>query len=93
MLAKNATRSQLLRHGLRMVAYDLSYVAFAAAKEATLAPLRGRLRGLREWGIYRTAGESHRRPVRLARSTGIRGALRRDRAYGQSSGRVGLHER
>jgi GT2 family glycosyltransferase len=88
MLAKNATRAQLLRHGLAMIAYDLSYVAFVAAREATFAPLRGRLRGLREWRTYRTAGAPHRRPVRLARSAGIGGALRRDRSYGRAG--VGL---
>jgi GT2 family glycosyltransferase len=85
MLAKNATRAQLLRHGLGMIAYDLSYVAFVGVRERTLAPLRGRLRGLREWRFYRAAGASRRCPVRLSPRRGIRGALRRDRAYGTRS--------
>jgi GT2 family glycosyltransferase len=82
MLAKNATRSQLLRRGPSIVAYDLAYVAFVAARARTLAPLRGRLSGLSEWRSYRAAGQPHRRPIRLAPSPGIRAALRRDRAYG-----------
>lgn len=84
MLAKNASRSQLLRYGIAMVLYDLCYVAFVAARLRSLAPLRGRLRGLREWRIYRTAGESQRRRTRLAPSRGIRGALLRDQAYGRT---------
>lgn len=83
MLAKNATRSQLLRRGPGMVVYDLAYVGFVAARAGTLAPLRGRLRGLREWPSYRAAGRPHRCSVRLAPSPGIRGAWHRDRAYGR----------
>jgi len=82
MLAKNATRSQLLRRGPSIVAYDLAYVAFVAARARTLAPLRGRLSGLSESRSYRAAGQPHRRPITLAPSPGIRGALQRDRAYG-----------
>jgi GT2 family glycosyltransferase len=85
MLAKNATRSQLLRHGARIAAYDLAYVMFVAVSARTLSPLRGRLSGLREWCSYRAAGRPHRRAVRLAPPPGIRGALRRDRAYGAQS--------
>jgi GT2 family glycosyltransferase len=84
MLAKNATRSQLRRLGLAMVAYDLAYVAYVAARRRTLAPLRGRLAGLREWRTYRRAGEAERRPVVLSPSRGLRGALRRERAYEQA---------
>ncbi len=82
MLAKNATRAQLLRHGLGMIAYDLSYIAYVAARRKTFAPLSGRWRGLREWRSYRTAGAPHRRAVGLAPSPGVVAALRRDRAYG-----------
>ena len=83
MLAKNATRAQLLRHGLAIVFYDLAYVAYAGVRSRSLAPLRGRITGLREWGAYRRAGRPHRRSVPLARSPGLRGALRRNRAYGE----------
>jgi GT2 family glycosyltransferase len=80
LLAKNATTDQLVRHGLGMIAYDLAYVAFAAATDRTLAPLRGRVRGLREWRAYRSAGAALRRPVALGRG-GWRGALRMRNAY------------
>src|SRR5207237_2900628 len=64
-LAKNADRGLLLRYGLGIVAYDAAYVAFVGITDRTLAPLRGRLRGLREWRAYRRAG-SNRQPVELA---------------------------
>jgi GT2 family glycosyltransferase len=82
MLAKNATRSQLLCRGVRMAAYDLAYVVFVAIRARTLSPLRGRLSGLRDWRSYRAAGELHRRPIWLIPPLGVRGALQRDRAYG-----------
>ena len=75
-LAKNADRGLLLRYGLAMVAYDLAYVAYAALTDRTLAPLRGRLRGLREWRRYRRAG-APRRHVELAPVRGVRAALGR----------------
>jgi GT2 family glycosyltransferase len=75
-LSKNADGRLLARYGLGMVAYDLAYVAFAAVTDRTLAPLRGRLRGLREWRSYRRAG-SDRRPVELAPVRGVRAALMR----------------
>jgi GT2 family glycosyltransferase len=80
MLAKNATRRQLLRHGAGMLAYDLAYVAFVAATDRTLAPLYGRLRGLREWRRYRDAGAATRARVTLPRG-GWRAALRQRAAY------------
>jgi GT2 family glycosyltransferase len=81
MLAKNATPAQLRRNALRIAAYDLLYVAFLAANQGTLAPLVGRLRGIREWRAYRTAGAADRRAVKLAPAFGFREALKRDRAY------------
>lgn len=77
LLAKNADRGMLLRRGWAMVAYDLAYVVFVAVRERTLAPLRGRVAGLREWRSYRRAGAGLRRPVELPRSEGVSGALRR----------------
>jgi GT2 family glycosyltransferase len=81
LIAKNATRRQLARWGLGMIAYDLAYVAWVALTDRSLAPLRGRLRGLREWRAYRRAGAPGRRPVALAGTAGPRGALRMRAAY------------
>ena len=79
LLAKNATTSHLRRYGAAMVAYDLAYVAYAAAADRTLAPLRGRIAGLREWRRYRRAGAPGRREVELLPTAGWRGArARRD---------------
>ena len=80
MIAKNATRGQLLRRGAGMLAYDLAYVGFVALTDRTLAPLQGRLAGLREWRRYRAAGAAQRGPVTLARG-GWRAALRQRAAY------------
>jgi len=77
VLAKNADRRQLLRYGPAIVGYDLAYVAYVAARYRSLAPLRGRLQGLREWRTYRRAGASLRRPVALASVSGLRAALNR----------------
>lgn len=76
LLAKNADGRQLARYGPAMLAYDAAYVAFAAVADRTLAPLRGRLRGLGEWRSYRRAAQD-RRPVALAPVRGVRGALER----------------
>lgn len=76
LLAKNADRRHLRRYGPAMVAYDAAYVAYACVADRTFAPLRGRIRGLREWRSYR-AGPGERRPVALAPVSGVRSALRR----------------
>ncbi|HYP47311.1 MAG TPA: glycosyltransferase, partial [Thermoleophilaceae bacterium] len=80
-LAKNATRGQLLRNAPRMVLYDVAYVIFASISARTLAPLQGRLRGLREWRVYRRRGAGHRRPLHLDPPLGFRRALQRHRAW------------
>jgi GT2 family glycosyltransferase len=80
-LAKNATAGMLLINGPWMLVYDAAYVAFASVTGRTLAPLRGRLAGLREWNRYRSAGAAHRRPLRLRRAMGFRRALERHRRY------------
>jgi GT2 family glycosyltransferase len=94
-LAKNADRGLLLRYGLAMAAYDLAYVVFAAVTDRTLAPLRGRLRGLREWRRYRRAGAG-RRPVELAPIRGPRAALGRRAVWlehsGASEGAAAAHD-
>jgi len=81
MLAKNAEPGHLRRYGAAIAAYELAYVAYAIAADRTLAPLRGRLRGLREWRAYRRAGEAGRAPVELEPVRGLRGALRRRVAW------------
>jgi GT2 family glycosyltransferase len=87
MLAKNATTGQLIRRGAAIVAYDCAYVAAAAIGSRSFAPLRGRLRGLREWRAYRALGAGYRRPVALASPRGVREALRRNRIYSGVAGR------
>jgi GT2 family glycosyltransferase len=85
LLAKNATRAQLVRNLLPIVAYDVAYVAFAAVTDRTLAPLSGRLSGLRDWRGYRRAGGRDRVAGELARSRGVRGALGRRAAWREGS--------
>jgi GT2 family glycosyltransferase len=81
LLAKNADGSHLLRHGLQILAYDLAYVAFVAIRDRTLAPLRGRLAGVRDWRTVRAQTAARRRPVELDRRQGFWAALRRRRAW------------
>jgi GT2 family glycosyltransferase len=82
LLAKNATPGQLRRYGALMLLYDLAYVAFAALTDRTLAPLRGRIEGLRGWRAARATGAPTRRPATLSSPTaGWRGALGQWRGY------------
>ena len=80
LLAKNADARHLARYGAAIFAYELAYVAFACVADRTPAPLRGRLRGLREWTTYRRAGRD-RRPIELAPVSGVRAALGRRAAW------------
>jgi GT2 family glycosyltransferase len=81
LLAKNADRRHLVRYGLQMVAFDVGYVVFVALFDRSLAPLRGRLAGLREWRAVRAENAPRRRPVELDRRQGFAAALRRRRAW------------
>ncbi len=81
LLAKNADSSLLRRRGLQMIAYDLAYIIFVAVTKRSLAPLRGRVAGLRQWRAYRRAGAAARRPIDLPPSAGLRGALGRNRVW------------
>ncbi|MEA2191319.1 MAG: hypothetical protein QOI73_1440 [Solirubrobacteraceae bacterium] len=78
LLAKHVPARHLVLYAPAIVAHDLAYVLFAAVADRTLAPLRGRLCGLREWRAYRAAGAG-RRPVALAPSKGPWRALGRRR--------------
>lgn len=81
MLAKNAEPAHLRRWGAAILAYELAYLAYAMVADRTLAPLRGRLRGVREWRSYRRAGEGGRAPVELEPVRGFRAALGRRAAW------------
>jgi GT2 family glycosyltransferase len=85
LLAKNAHPQHLRRYWPAMLAYDLGYVTFAAVRHRTLAPLRGRLRGLREWKAYRGRGGEVKR-LELAPVQGIRRALARNSQWTRYSG-------
>jgi GT2 family glycosyltransferase len=81
MLAKNLPPEHLRRRAASILLYDLGYMLAAAIRYRTLAPVRGRIAGLREWRRYRMAGAASRREVELAPPPGFRAALSRDRAY------------
>jgi GT2 family glycosyltransferase len=85
LLAKNADGALLRRRGLSMVAYDLAYVLFVAITQRQLAPLRGRVAGLRQWRTCRRKGAPGRRPLELPKANGLRGALRRNRVWSRST--------
>ena len=85
LVAKNATTTHLLLYWPLMVAYDCSYVVYAALADRTSAPLRGRIRGLREWSRYRKQ-VPRRRPVRTTRIEGLRRALKRRQTWLASVG-------
>jgi N-acetylglucosaminyl-diphospho-decaprenol L-rhamnosyltransferase len=80
-LAKNASNGMLLLNAPWMLAYDAAYVVYASINSRSLAALRGRLDGLREWRTYRRSGAPHRRPLSLRRPLGFRRALQRHRGY------------
>ena len=84
-LAKNADGRMLRRYGAAAVGYDLAYVAYVAATDRTLAPLRGRVQGLREWRRYRRLGRG-RRAVQLEPVAGLRAALGRKDVWRRHSG-------
>jgi GT2 family glycosyltransferase len=86
VLAKNADRRHLVRYGAQILAFDLGYVAFVALADRSLAPLRGRLAGLREWRQVRAENAARRRPVELERRQGFVAALKRRRAWLAGSG-------
>jgi GT2 family glycosyltransferase len=88
LLAKNATWRQLVRYGVMMLAYDVGYVAYTAVRERTLAPLHGRLVGLRSWRRMRRTVDL-RADVALDPVEGIRKALVRRRGSWAHTAGVG----
>jgi GT2 family glycosyltransferase len=78
-LARSATLSQLRRYGLAMVVFDLLYIVFVLVRYRSVAPIRGRVDGLRLWRADRRAGETNRKAVELAPFLGLRAARRRAR--------------
>ena len=90
LLARNATRGQLLLAAPAILLYDLAYVLYVALTDHTLAPARGRLAGLREWRAARRERRGALRAVRLApASRGWLAALRQHRAYRALGGSAG----
>lgn len=77
LLAKHAPAAQLLRYGAAIVAHDVAYVVVAGVGDRTLAPLRGRLQGVRRWRQDRAAGRATRRALELAEVQGPGRALAR----------------
>jgi len=74
-LAKNAPTPLLRRHALRMVTNDTLYVLYVAIAVRSLAPLRGRIDGLRDWRAFRAGAQPVEVPLAPAGSLGA--ALRR----------------
>lgn len=82
LLARNMTARRLARSLPGIVLYDLAYVIYVALTDRTLAPLSGRLAGLRGWRAMRAERQGERREVELAPArAGWLGALRQHRAY------------
>jgi GT2 family glycosyltransferase len=82
LLARNATTGQLVRALPGVLLYDLAYVAYVAFSDRTLAPLRGRIAGLRDWRSLRSSAREQRTEVKLgSASKGWLMALRQHRAY------------
>jgi GT2 family glycosyltransferase len=86
LLARNMTRRQLVRALPAIALYDSAYVAYVALRDRTLAPLRGRLDGLRHWRSWRRETAASRREVELEPALrGIADSWRMQRAYRRSS--------
>ncbi|HEY0516627.1 MAG TPA: hypothetical protein VGD00_05865, partial [Solirubrobacteraceae bacterium] len=86
LLARNATAGRLARSLPGILLYDLAYVLYAALADRTLAPLRGRLRGLREFAAWRREMDGARREVPLGPAwRGWLASLRMSRAYRSSA--------
>ena len=81
LIAKNATTGQLVRWGWAMVLFDVAYISLIVVTERTLAPLRGRAQGIRDWRRYRQMGTAQRRAISLAGLSGLRASWQMRAAY------------
>jgi GT2 family glycosyltransferase len=88
LLAKHAPMRMLVRYGVPIALYDLAYVGYVGARQRTLAPLHGRLQGLREWRRYRRLGAVQRHEIELAPVRGVRAALARRAAWSKLADRT-----
>jgi GT2 family glycosyltransferase len=86
LLAKNLDTRQLILCGLKIALFDFLYVAYAAIRLRTLAPLRGRVAGIRMWRTMRAAGAPGRVRVDLAPVVPFRSVLARRRSWRLASG-------
>jgi GT2 family glycosyltransferase len=66
LLARNATGAQLRRALPGILLYDGAYIAYAWFADRTLAPLQGRVAGLRHWRTMRREREADRATVVLS---------------------------
>jgi GT2 family glycosyltransferase len=81
LLARNMEGRHLRRWLAAIVAYEVAHTVYASVADRTLAPIRGRAAGLREWRAQREAGAAWRQPVRLDPAFGGLAALARRRAW------------
>ncbi|MHB8689929.1 MAG: glycosyltransferase family 2 protein [Solirubrobacteraceae bacterium] len=81
LIAKNLDGRTLLRNLPKIVAFDLAYVAYASLRFRTLAPIGGRIAGMRMWSTMRRDGAAQRRPVELSPAAPLRSALVRRRSW------------
>jgi GT2 family glycosyltransferase len=89
LLARNATGAQLRRALLGILLYDGAYIAYAAVADRTLAPLQGRLTGLRSWRAMRRERDAERATVTLSpAAAGWAQSARMHRAYRGFGGRA-----
>lgn len=83
VLARNADGTDLRRYGVAILVHDLAQVLFVMLITGSLAGVRGRLRGLREWRTYRSAGAMTRRRVALSPPHGLAAAFRRNAVWSE----------
>jgi GT2 family glycosyltransferase len=90
LLARNATTRQLAGNLLGILLYDSAYIAYVALSDRTLAPLRGRLAGLRRWRASRASNAAARRAVALSSPLrSARRSLSQHRAYERAASPAG----
>ena len=68
VLARNATTSQLMRHLLPILIFDLAYVSYALIKDRSLSPFEGESMAFGPGGRTETRARAIDAPLRLRRS-------------------------